>query len=144
MILQNRSIDQDKSSHFFLFQKIFRTWTCLPCTLHLNMINKKKNPQKISLLLLFFLGSIFKYFAISTCNKPMNLSLSLWLVMYRTSKMSLHSPYFLSFTQQFLVFIFVQLLASGGRLLISACQYSHSQKPLTKHCFLQQFFLILK
>ena len=35
MILQNHSLDQDKS-----FQKLFkfRTWICLPCTLHLNMV----------------------------------------------------------------------------------------------------------
>ena len=35
MILHNRSFDQEKS-----FQKLlkFRTWFCLPCTLHLTMV----------------------------------------------------------------------------------------------------------
>ena len=79
VILQNHS----KKS----FQKLlkFRTWFCLPCTLHLNMAcfkfdiyygYFKKTVQKlISMLLL----TICKYFTICTCSKPMDLNLIYWL-----------------------------------------------------------------
>ena len=107
MILQNHSLSQDKTFQILLK---FRTWLCLPCTLHLNMacftcdmvcftrdnyFGCLKKTLKINLLLL----TICKYFMIWTCSKPMDFSLSVfkascWLVMYCKSKMSLQSPDF--------------------------------------------------
>ena len=100
MILQNHSLDHFKSC-----------WSselgCLPCTLYLNMVYftcdfyfryfKKKLSKNLLLL------SIHKYSTICYCSKPMDFILSVlrascWLVMYCTSKMSLQSPDFLSFT----------------------------------------------
>ena len=106
MILQNHSLDQDKS-----FQKLlkFRTFLCLPCTLQLNMvclhvivtleIFKKTVKRLIYPLLL----AICKHFTVCTCSKPDDLSLSVlktscWLLMCCTSKMSLQSPDLMSFT----------------------------------------------
>ena len=98
MILQNHSLDQDKS-----FQKLLSLELGYVYLAHYTLIWLKKAFKKLIFLLLFFLVSICKYFTISTCNKPMNLSLSFLkashrLVMYCTSKMNLHSPDFLSFT----------------------------------------------
>ena len=56
--------------------------------------------------------------------KPLHADNAPRLVMYCTSKMSLHFPDFLSFTQQLLVFSFVWQLTSGGPLLICTCFFS--------------------
>ena len=98
MILQNHSLDQDKS-----FQKLlkFRTWLCLPCTLNLCILN----------MVCFTCGVYFGYF-----KKTVEKLISLLLLTIRKFQ-NLH----LSFTQQLLVFIFIQLLISGGPLLICTC-----------------------
>ena len=83
----------------------FRTWLCLPCTLHLNMVCftsdiyfgcfKKAIKKLISMLLL----TIQKYFTISSCNKPLCLKgLMLVVCSSSTSKMRFQSPHFLSLT----------------------------------------------
>ena len=144
MILQNCSLDQDKSFQKLLSLELGHVYLA-HCTIILYALHViftldilKKNCQKINLFAFILLFSICKYFTIYTCSKPMSLSLSAlkasyWLVMYYSSKMNLHSPDFLSFTQQLLDFIFVQLLTAGGLLLICTC--------LKKYHVLLSFYL---
>ena len=108
MILQNYSLDQDKSFQKLLSLQLGYVYlahcTLIWYVLHVIFaLDIKKKTQKIDLFAFILLFSICTYFTICTCNKPMNPSLSVlkasyWLVMYCTSKMSLHSPDFLSFT----------------------------------------------
>ena len=110
MILQNHSLDQDKSLQTLLRVELGYVYlahcTLIWYALHVIFtLDIKKTVKKLIYLLLFFLFFICEYFTICTCSQPMNLSLSVlkalcWLVMYYTSKMSLHSPDFLSFTYQ--------------------------------------------
>ena len=63
MVLQNHSVDQNKS-----FRKLlnFRTWLCLPCIVHLNMPH----------LTCEFLCFTSLFVNVSSCNKPTGLSFS--------------------------------------------------------------------
>ena len=76
MILQNYS-----TKSFWKLLK-FRTWFCLPCTLHLNMTCFKCDiyfgyfKATVKKLISMPLFTICKYFTVCTYSKPMGLSLS--------------------------------------------------------------------
>ena len=75
MVLQNHSLDQDKS-----FQKLlkFRTWLCLPCILHFNMVcliydiyfGYFKETQKINLLGFTHYSYIFHNLPLQQAHEP--------------------------------------------------------------------------
>ena len=95
MILQNHSLDQ--VSHF----KNCISLELGPCTLHLKIVCFTCDKRTVKKLNSVFLLTVCEYFKICTRSKPMGLSLclkDLVLVMYCTSKTSLHSPDFLSLT----------------------------------------------
>ena len=76
------------------FQRLlkFRTWFCLPCTVHFNMICKLPTVKKLVSMLLL---TIRKCFTNCICRKLLGLNQcikGLFLVMYCTGSMILQSP----------------------------------------------------
>ena len=115
---------QIESRNKMILQTAYCTliWQPLHVIFTLDISIKKKVQNLISVLLL----AIRKYLTICTSRNQVYGRQShclkrIMLVIYFTTKVNLQSPDFLSLTQQFLVFIFIQLLTSVGSLLISTC-----------------------